>query len=376
MNRSSQRPQVSWGVLILTILALFLPALPALAQQLPDRLSDREFWKLVTDLSEQGGVFPPQFMSNEDSALFVIPALKEKTKPGGTYIGVGSEQNFTYIAAIRPHLAFIADIRRDNLNEHLMYKALFELSENRADFVSRLFSRKRPAGLGAETSVKGLFDAYRAIESDASFYDANLGAVLDRLTKQHGFPLSEADRLSVTQAMISFRNAGPDSLKGMGDTTNPTYAQLMAATDLTGELQSYLASEENFRIVRELEQKNLVVPVVGDFAGSKAIRGIGQYVRQHGAIVNTFYVSNVERYLFDQGEQGRQFYANASTLPMDSSSIFIRAVTSDISRRLGIPIPESTAKWRTFLYSMEDSVKGVLNARIQTYAQLFQVGQK
>jgi hypothetical protein len=125
-----------------------------------------------------------------------------------------------------------------------------------------------------------------------------------------------------------------------------------------------------------LEQKNLVVPVVGDFAGPKAILGIGQYLRKHGAIVNTFYVSNVERYLFDQGEQGRRFYANASTLPMDSSSIFIRAVTSDISRRLGIPIPESTAKWRTFLYSMEGSVQGVVSARIQTYAQLFQVGQK
>src|SRR5215510_8315581 len=107
-------------------------------------------------------------MSNEDSALFVIPSLKETTKRGGVYVGVGSEQNFTYIAAIQPRLAFIVDIRRDNVFEHLMYKALFEMSDNRADFVSRLFSRKRPAGLNNTSDVKALFEAYRPIEADSS----------------------------------------------------------------------------------------------------------------------------------------------------------------------------------------------------------------
>src|SRR5688572_12412139 len=219
------------------------------AQQLPNAIPDQEFWRLITDLSEAGGNFPQQFMSNEDSAQFVIPTLKETTKSGGVYLGVGSEQNFTYMAAIRPKLAFILDIRRDNVFEHLMYKALFELSADRADFVSRLFARKRPDGLSANTDVKALFDAYRSVEVDPAFYEANLRAILDRLTKDHGFPLTDADRSAVTQALNAFRNAGPYSLKGFGDATNPTYAQLMAAADLTGRLQSYLASEENYRIV-------------------------------------------------------------------------------------------------------------------------------
>jgi hypothetical protein len=350
--------------------------LAAHAQQLPTTLQDQEFWRLITDLSETGGTFPSQFMSNEDSAQFVIPPLKEATTRGGVYVGVGSEQNFTYIAAIQPRLAFIVDIRRDNVFEHLMYKALFELADNRADFVSRLFARKRPEGLNTDTSVKALFDAYRAVEADALLYEANLRAVMDRLTKDHGFPLTDADKLAVTQALNAFRTAGPYSLKGFGDTTNPTYADLMAAADLTGRLQSYLASEDNFRIIRDLERQNLVVPVVGDFAGDKAIAGIGRYVRERGALISTFYVSNVERYLFEQGDHGRQFYANAASLPTDSSSLFIRAVTSDISRRLGIPIPESTAKWRTFLYGLQESVKGVTEGKIQTYAGLFEVGRR
>src|SRR5678809_849042 len=85
--------------------------------------------------------------SNELVFARVVPDLIARTKPSGVYLGVGPEQNFTYIAAIRPKIAFIPDIRRGNLDLQLMYKALFELSADRADFVSRLFSRKRPAGL-------------------------------------------------------------------------------------------------------------------------------------------------------------------------------------------------------------------------------------
>ena len=67
------------------------------------------------------------------------------------YLGVGPEQNFTYIVALRPKLAFIVDIRRGNMNEHLLYKAFIELSADRADFLSRLFARPRPAGSADKT---------------------------------------------------------------------------------------------------------------------------------------------------------------------------------------------------------------------------------
>jgi hypothetical protein len=310
-------------------------------------------------------------MSNEDSAQFVIPMLKDSTKKGGVFIGVGSEQNFTYISATQPRLAFILDIRRDNMIEHLMYKALFEVSADRADLVSRLFARRRPSGLNANSSVKALFDGYQAVPVDDAYYQENLQAVIDRLMKTHGFPLTEADKADVGRMMNAFRTAGPNSLKGFGDTTNPTYAQLMAATDLAGNEQSYLSTEANFKIVKDLERENLLVPLVGDFAGDKAISGIGQYLKDHSAMANVFYVSNVERYLWEQGDHGKQFYANVAKLPLDSSSTFVRAVTSDISVRLGIPIPESKAKWRTFLFSINDCLQGVTTGRIQTYRDLF-----
>ena len=272
---------------------------------------------MVTELSEPGGVFQQEFMSNEDSAQFVIPALKETTRRGGVYIGVGPEQNFTYIAAIQPKLAFVVDIRRENMLQHLMYKALFELSTDRADFLSRLFSRKRPPGLDTRSSVTTLFDAYQAVEADARLYDDNVRAVTDLLTRGHRFQLSDADKVTITRLMQAFRMAGPHNLKGSGD-KNLTYAQAMTATDLTGSSQSYLASEDNFRIVQDLERRNLIVPVVGDFAGDKALAGVGRYLEERDAIVNVFYVSNVERYLFDQGDHGRHFYANVATAAVGS----------------------------------------------------------
>jgi len=121
---------------------------PASAEKLAQRLSNQEFWKLASEFSESDGTFHSEnLVSNEFRFQYVLPSLVRMAKPGRAYLGVGSEQNFTYMAALHPDIAFIVDIRRGNMDLHLMYKALFELSADRADFVSRLFSRKRPAGL-------------------------------------------------------------------------------------------------------------------------------------------------------------------------------------------------------------------------------------
>src|SRR5262245_32498828 len=141
----------------LTASLLIITAVHA-ADTLPASVTDQAFWKMIDDFSEEGGSFAfEMFMSNEATFQTVLPALLTRVPPGGVYLGVAPEQNFTYIAALRPRMAFIIDIRRENMLEILMYKALFELSTNRADFLSRLFSRKMPA-LDTQASVDQLFD--------------------------------------------------------------------------------------------------------------------------------------------------------------------------------------------------------------------------
>jgi hypothetical protein len=347
------------------------PAHQASRVALPDTIADEEFWRLVTTLSEPGGKFSPELMSNEDSAQYVIPALKQTAPAGGVYLGVGPEQNFTYIAAVRPALAFVLDIRRDNMLQHLMYKALFELSADRADFIARLFSRRRPSGLDARSGVAELFEAFSKGDVDTRLFDDNLRAVLDRLTNGRGFPLDEADRAAISRMMQSFQTAGPHNLKGFGD-KNLTYVQAMTAADLEGNRHGYLASEEHFRIVRDLQRRNLVVPVVGDFAGDAALRNIGRHVAQRQAIVDVFYVSNVERYLYEQGARQGRFYASVATLPLGPSSTFIRSVTRDISKRLGFPLPEAPGHWWSLLSPIRADLDAVASGQIDSYPKLFE----
>jgi hypothetical protein len=303
----------------------------AVPGHLPSRLGDQEFWALITDLSEPGGSFrSDNLLSNESRLQLVIPDLLKTATHGGVYIGVGPEQNFTYIAALQPSMAFIVDIRRGNLQLHLMYKALFELSADRADFVSRLFSRKEPDGLRASSTPSEIFDAYASVDPAGALYERNLKAIETQLVERHGFALTSDDLKGIAYVYHAFYAFGPginysssESSTGSGG-NRPTYADLMAATDGDGHARSYLASEDAFAAVKALQTKNLVVPVVGDFAGSKAVRALGAYLKRQDAIVSAFYVSNVEQYLRLERVWG-SFCSNAARLPVDETSQFIRA---------------------------------------------------
>src|SRR5436190_12909906 len=156
----------------LVLAAIVLASSPRAAAKLPSRLTDAEFWQLSTSASESDGYFrSDNLTSNELGFLHVIPELVARTKPGEAYLGVGPEQNYTYIAATRPAMAIIFDIRRGNLLLQLMYKSIFELTKNRADFVSMLFSRPRPDGMTSAITVVDLFNAFGSIARDEALYE-------------------------------------------------------------------------------------------------------------------------------------------------------------------------------------------------------------
>jgi hypothetical protein len=317
------------------------PAAPApapvpLAPRLPDYLTDTEFWNLTTQMSEANGYFrSDNLLSNEVWLQYVIPDLLTLNKPGRVYMGVGPEQNFTYISALKPAMVFIVDIRRGNLDLHLMYKALFEMSKDRPEFLSRLFSRKRPEGLTASSSVREIFQAFAAYSGqppDEKQFEQNMQAVLDHLQKTHKFPLLTDDPDGIRYVYRFFAEYGPELTYWMsggfggrgGFRNSPTYADLMVATDGAGTLRSFLASEENYNVLKALESRNMLVPVVGNFAGPKALRSVGTWIKQHNGIVSAFYLSNVEQYLTMDGIW-MDFCRNSLSIPIDENSQFIRS---------------------------------------------------
>jgi hypothetical protein len=317
---------------------------------IPERLDDSTFWSMVNNLSEPGGYFhSDNFVSNELGFQYVIDDMLASVGGGGVYVGVGPDQNFTYVAALRPQIAFIVDIRRQNMLQHLMYKALIEMSSDRADFLARLFARSwivsPPEGLEAES----LFTLLADLPRDSALYRENLSSIFDRLTREHRFSLTSEDSASLQYVYSAFFNGGAgltyssNAMRGFGNRGMPSYRLLMTATDQDGLNRSYLGSEATFAALKDLQHRNLIVPLTGDFAGPHALRAVGEWLRQHKATVDVFYVSNVEQYLFQQTDAWRQFYTNVSTMPLEKRALFIRSVSNRGWRRNQHPYARSSS---------------------------------
>ena len=348
------------------------------AEQLPDRLSNEAFWKLIKDFSEPGGSFvSDNFVSNELALQEVLSNLTEGRSPGGVYLGVGPEQNFTYVAALKPKMAFVFDIRRQNMVEHLMYKALFELSADRADFLSRLFSRPRPPDLGRDSSSVVMFNAFGEVPANEELFEETVQAIKHRLTDEHGFGLAIDDEHAIAYILRAFFLGGPNlTYSGPRPPTRtilPTYEELMTDSDSNGKTRSFLATEDNFLAVKELEKDNLIIPIVADFAGPTAIRSVGLYLKERNATVTAFYVSNVEQYLF-MSENWKKFYANVATLPVNSKSVFIRPLINiGAGAYTSSPLFRSGFRWDTLLFPIEDLITAFNGGMIETYYDVIQL---
>ncbi len=306
-------------------------------------LSVDEFARLIRDLSEEGGYFfSDNFTSSEDSYLTVVDKLKELGASGGAYIGVGPEQNFTYIAKIRPQIAFIVDIRRQAMIQHLMYKAIFHLSPTRAQFLSYLLSRPLPASKApaADAPLDEILAFISDIPADAKACARNLAAIRKTIEEDFRFPISTEDQESLEYVYRSFYSwgfqigmtpgmgGGRGGGRGMG--RMPNLMQLLSKRDLKGKQGNFLAGTDDYNFVREMHRKNLIIPVIGDFSGKKALASVGAYIRKRGLTVSVFYVSNVEIVLLDWGtyEQFSDFAKNVKKLPANDRSLLIRSTFS------------------------------------------------
>jgi hypothetical protein len=334
---------------------------------LPAEYSDERFWSLVSSFSEAGGYFrSDNLISNETTFQWVVPHLTNSLKPGGVYIGVGPDQNFTYIAAVQPAVAFIVDIRRQNLLLHLMYKAIFETSSDRIEFLSQLFGR-RPPQIEKSADLESLLEAFNEQPSDADWALQTFDRIVDWLRDRHHFALTSDDVKTLDYIYNAFVSSGPEIRYSFpnqyGWRRFPSYSQLMLETDADGDKHSYIASEDNFQIVKRMESQNRIIPIVGDFAGDRALRSIGKYLRERRANVSVFYTSNVEFYLF-QNDDWKKFYRNVADLPVVPDSVFIRAYFNNYGLRYST---SSSARSVTLVDRIQNMVGGLKAGEIRSY---------
>src|SRR5882724_5766573 len=150
MSRGPTLSRRSLFGIALTLFLVFAAANMPWTREQPRAAADiqvslEQFGRYIDQWSEPEGYFDTDnFISNETSYLHVIPELQKRVSPGGVYIGVGPDQNFSYIARTKPSMAIIIDIRRQNMLQHLFLKALFDLSSTRAEYLAMFFATEVP----------------------------------------------------------------------------------------------------------------------------------------------------------------------------------------------------------------------------------------
>lgn len=316
------------------------------AQKTAERsLTPQQFVALIEKLSEPGGYFDTDnLISNETSYLHVLGKMRQMKINGGAYLGVGPDQNFSYMAQIRPTIAFMVDIRRDNLVQHLVFKSLFALSRNRMEYLCLLIGRPAPSDLKAwETrDIREIVAYLDKTPAGKDLLDATTKRVEERIAGL-GFIPKPQDKEALRHILAEFHAAGLD-LKFTSRNRSPryyypNYRDLLLEKDLVGRQGNYLAREEDFRFLKSLQERNLVIPVVGNLAGDSALKNIAGYLRDEGETVSAFYTSNVEFYLM-RGVDFDRFAENVSALPRGENSVIIR---SYFNGTWGYPHPQSVS---------------------------------
>ncbi len=312
-------------VLAFLLLAAALPAQRAA----PTRGRDSVFAAAVVRLSEPGGYFDTDnLISNETSYLHVATRLEAMGVRGGAYIGVGPDQNFSYLTLIRPEVAFLIDIRRDNMLQHLLFKALFTQSRSRLQYLCLwLGCRQPPAELGVDQPLLELLawvDSTRLTPTAA----ARVRQETARLIEDFGVPLDARDRETIARFHTEFQRTGlmvRFSSFGRGnDSQYPTLRRLLLERDLNGAHRSYLARDEDWRFVRELQVSGRVIPVVGDLGGRQAFRGLARELRQRQTPLSALYTSNAELYIWRDGSFP-EFASSVAEFPLMPSAVIIRS---------------------------------------------------
>jgi hypothetical protein len=323
-----------WLALLLGVIVATHPSAAARRPQ----AGVETFAARVAALSEPGGYFDTDnLISNERSYLQVIPDLAGRRVTGGAYLGVGPDQNFSYIGHVRPAVAFLVDIRRDNLLLHLLFKALFASARTRVEYLSLLTGRSPPAPIAGweSRSVETIVAHIDRTAPVAGAAAASLRASIRTRLMTFGVPLSTADldtidrfhgRFIAEGLSLQFNSTGRAPQPGY-----PTYRDLLFERDRAGVRQGFLASEAAFQFVKSLQARDLIVPVVGDLAGPTAVRAIGRWLSARGERLSAFYTSNVEFYLFRAGTFGR-FVANLGALPRHDHAVVIRSVFGGAGR--------------------------------------------
>ena len=97
-------------------------------------------------------------------------------------------------------------------------------------------------------------------------------------------------------------------------------------------------------------------------------------MRDHHATGTDIPVSNVEFYLYRQGDDWKRFYDNVATLPLDGSSTFIRSLSQSYGFRPDVPRSPNGAQLE-LVCSMQELLKAYGEGKISLYMDMINLSK-
>ncbi|MGH1341369.1 MAG: SUMF1/EgtB/PvdO family nonheme iron enzyme [Nannocystales bacterium] len=216
----------------------------------------------------------PYIMTNEPRSYLWNDYVENLA---GGYVGIGSDQNYSTIAAARSQWAWVMDYDPRVVNNHRRVFALIEAAETADDFIA-FFA---PAGRAKALKV-----------IDAAFSDDTM-----RKRQRAGF-MATADKLA------------------------PYYQEKRKAKPKAGDY-GWLAHDKNYAYIRTLVQQGRLRVVGGDLLrDGGALAKVGAAADKLGIPVRVYYTSNAPSSW--GGTVTDAYRANVLGLPMDGQSVVLQ----------------------------------------------------
>lgn len=226
----------------------------------------------------------PYLMTNEPRAHLWSPYIDNL---GGAYVGIGSDQNYSHIAAARSRWAWVVDYDPRVYKNHVRLAAFIKSAPDRKAFVA-LFEGKN------ERKALDILNTEYADRSDLK--------VLRR-----GHIATRAELQPYFAAQLKGSKVAPDF--------------------------GWLATDENYAFIKLLVEQGRMRPVKGDLLASGAIRSIGVAASKLKTPVRIYYTSNAPSSW--GGKVTTEYRDNVLGLPIDEMSLVLQTNSRGGFRQTG-----------------------------------------
>jgi len=241
-------------------------------------------------LPQKRGLTAPHYpSSNENRIDLFYDSIKNL---GGGYVGVGTDQNFTFIAWARSEYAYLMDFDPVVVAINRIHLHFIDISPDYTSF-RNLWIRK-----DKRASLKIIRDHFQKDPDYTTILKAYYIATGTRSWSPVPERLRTLERLTRTYPLKTFVNQPAD-----------------------------------YEYIRTLVKQGRIRAVPGNLNGIKTFTGINNAARDLGVPIRILYTSNAEDYF---RSYSKEFRMNISDMPVDETGLLIRTCSVG-ARRMGFP---------------------------------------